>query len=132
MAEFYADMAKVTVSLTNDTSQGGLGQGRLQISRTVKGAVDPSTPWVPPPDDVVQTEQTQGVVSGIETALVGTAADSGAVILASDRMAVCSVPAIRPVAGDTLFVDGKPKHIISVKQIPAAGIACAMKYVIRG
>lgn len=131
MAEFYADMAKVTVSLTNDTSQGGLGQGRLQISRIVKGAVDPAQPWVPPAD-VEQIEQTQGVVSGVETKLIGTAADSGAVILASDRMAVCSVPAIRPVAGDKLVVDGKPTHIISVKPIPAAGIACAMKYVIRG
>lgn len=132
MSEFYQDGANFVVSITKPTSQGGLGQGNLQISRVVKGVADPSTPWVPAPDDVVQTEQTQGVVSGVETKLIGTAADSGAVILASDRMAVCSVPAIRPVAGDTLVVDGKPINIISVKPIPAAGIACAMKYVIRG
>lgn len=130
MADFYADMAAMARGLLAPTSQGGLGQGEIVLTRVIPGAVDPAEPWGIP-EDTTESESLRGAVRGVSERLVGTEV-GGTVILTSDRQAICEVPTMEYQAGDTLSVDGKPVHIISYSKIPAAGIAAAVRFIIRG
>lgn len=129
MADFYAEMAQMAAELLSPTSQGGLGQGVVTLTRSTPGAPG-ANPW-DPVTPTTQTETLKAAVRGVDARLVGTEV-GGAVILASDRQAICAVPAMAYTAGDTLSVDGKPVHVISVERIPAAGITSAVKFIIRG
>jgi len=127
---FYDDMQAMARDLLKPDSQGGLGQGIIQLTRITRGAVDPNKPWEIP-TETTQTETLDGAVSGISKELIGTEA-GGTVLLASDRKAICTVPAMGHTAGDTLSVDGVPVHIIAVEKIPAAGTTVAVRFIIRG
>ncbi len=129
MADLYTRMAATAERLLSPTSQGGLGQGRIELIRTTSGTPGPN-PW-DPVEPVTETELLKGAVRGVDKRLVGTAVGD-AVILASDRQAICAAPKMDYTAGDTLSVDGKPVHIISVENIPAAGTRVAVKFLIRG
>ena len=104
-------------------------QGTIILSRTTPGP-EPENIW-DPVVPVEHIERLNGVVRGVDTRLVGTEL-GGSVILASDRVATCAVPKMDYKAGDTLSVDGKPVHIIAVEKSPAAGVAAAVKFIIRG
>ncbi len=129
MADFYADMADMARGLLAPTSQGGLGQGEIVLTRKTPGTPGPN-PW-DPVEPVTQAETLRGAVRGVSQRLVGTEV-GGTVILASDRQAVCAVPALQYQAGDVLSVDGAPVHIIAFERIPAAGTTSAVKFIIRG
>lgn len=129
MADFYAEMAAMTAGLLAPTSQGGLGQGTVTLTLSTPGAPG-ANPW-DPVTPTKQTETLKAAVRGVDARLVGTEV-GGSVILASDRQAICAVPAMAYTAGDTLSVDGVPVHIISVERIPAAGTVSAVKFIIRG
>lgn len=129
MADFYEDMAGVTAELLAPTSQNGLGQGNVVLSRVVPGP-EPTNPWEPT-EDTTQEETLRAAVKGISKELVG-AEVGGTIILASDREAICAPITMGYTAGDTLVVDGNPVHIIAVQNIPAAGITSAVKFIIRG
>lgn len=129
MADFYDEMALVAIEMLSPTSQGGLGQGRIELIRTTPGTPG-ANPW-DPVEPVTETELLKGAVRGVDKRLVGTNVGD-AVILASDRQAICATPKMDYTAGDTLSVDGKPVHIISVENIPAAGTRVAVKFLIRG
>lgn len=130
MADFYSEMNQMARDLLKPTSQGGLGQGEITLSRTTPGTPDEDEPWVPV-EPTVTTETLDGAVRGVDKRLVGTEAGS-TVILASDLIAICTVPTMGYTAGDVLSVDGVPVHIVSVENIPAAGIAAAVRFIIRG
>lgn len=129
MADFYQEMADMVRDLLSPTSAGGLGQGAITLVRVVQ-TPNPTQPWEPPTQSTL-TETLKGAVSGIDRRLVGTEA-GGAVLLESDRIAICEVQAMAYQAGDVLQVDGVPVHILSVERIPAAGITAAVKFIIRG
>lgn len=129
MADFYEDMANVTRELLAPTSQNGLGQGSVVLSRKIPGTPDPSQPWIPV-EDAFERETLRSAVRGVSKELVGTEA-GGTVILASDRQAICAPIAMGYTAGDTLIVDGVPVHIVAVSNIPAAGIVSAVRFIIR-
>lgn len=130
MSDFYSDMGKMAAQLLAPTSQGGLGQGEIKLTRKTPGTPDPSKPWEPV-EPAAQTEPLRGAVRGVSKQLIGTEMD-GTVILASDRQAICTVPTMQYTAGDVLSVDGVPVHIIAVEKIPAAGVTSAVKFIIRG
>lgn len=130
MADFYSEMNQMARDLLKPTSQGGLGQGEITLTRTTPGTPNEDEPWVPV-EPTVTTETLDGAVDGVDKRLVGTEAGS-TVILASDRQAIVTVPAMNYTAGDVLSVDGVPVHIVSVENIPAAGIAAAVRFIIRG
>jgi len=130
MADFYSDMAQLARDLLAPTNQGGLGQGEIKLTRVTPGTPDPGKPWEPV-EPSTQTVTIRGAVRGLSKELVGTEV-GGTVLLASDRQAICEVPAIEYTAGDVLSVDGKPVTVLSVQNIPAAGIAAAVKFIIRG
>lgn len=129
MVDFYASMAKVASDLLAPTSQNGLGQGTITLTR-VTGGTAGANPW-DPVTPTTSTEVLRGAVSGISKELIGTEA-GGTVLLASDRMAICAVPVNGYGPGDVLSVDGVPVTVLSVQNIPAAGIAAAVRFVIRG
>lgn len=129
MADLYTRMAATAERLLSPTSQGGLGQGRIELIRTTPGTPG-ANPW-DPVEPVTETELLKGAVRGVDKRLVGTNVGD-AVILASDRQAICATPKMDYTAGDTLSVDGKPVHIISVEKLPAAGVTVAVKFIVRG
>lgn len=129
MSDFYADLAQMASDLLAPTSQGGLGQGSITLTRTSPGTPGPN-PW-DPVTPVTQTVTIRGAVRGISKELVGTEV-GGTVLLASDRVAICEVPPIEYTAGDVLAVDGVPVHVIAVDKIPAAGVTSAVRFTIRG
>lgn len=128
MADFYQSMAEMASELLSPTSQGGLGQGNIVLSRTT--TVAPENPWESPQTSRVR-ETLRGAAKGVDSRLVGVEI-GGTVILASDRQVICAVPEMDYVAGDTISIDGKPVHIISVQNIPAAGVRSAVRFVVRG
>jgi hypothetical protein len=130
MADFYSEMADMARELLAPTSRGGLGQGTIILSRETPAKVDTAAPWEPV-TPALTTEKLDGAVRGIDTRLVGVAM-GGTVLLASDRKAICTVPAMSYTAGDRLSVDGVPVHILAIEKIPAAGVTSAVRFFIRG
>lgn len=128
MADFYSQMADMARDLLAPTSQNGLGQGTIVLSRVVQGP-PPQNPW-DPPTTTTQSETLRGAVRGVSKELVGVEM-GGTIILASDRQAICTVPAMGYTAGDTLVVDGVPVHIVAVQNIPAAGVTSAVRFIVR-
>ena len=127
---FYEDMAKMARELLAPTSAGGLGQGRITLTRLTPGTPDPDAPWEPV-EPTRQTVRIRGAVRGIDSRLVGTERGS-TVLLSSDRVAICEVPPVEYQPGDVLAVDGVGVHVIEVEKIPAAGVTSAVKFLIRG
>ena len=130
MADFYADMAKVSAQLLAPTSQGGLGQGVIVLARSTPGTPNQNAPWEPV-TPTVTTETLKGAARGVDSRLVGTEV-GGAVILATDKQIICAPPVMQYQAGDTLSIDGVPVHVIAVERIPAAGVTSAVKFIVRG
>jgi len=128
MADFYSEMRQMAEELLAPTSQGGLGQGSIVLSR--QSSTPGANPW-DPPVTTTTTEPLRGAVRGVSKELIGVEM-GGTVVLASDRQAICAVPAMGYTAGDTLVVDGVPVHIVAVQNIPAAGITSAVRFIIRG
>lgn len=128
MSDFYEQMGQMARELLAPTSAGGLGQGRLELVRSVN--IPPDNPW-DPPIPKQQVESIDGAVRGVDSRLVGVEV-GGTVILASDRVAITEVPKMGYEAGDVLTVDGRPVNIIAVEKIPAAGITSAVRFIIRG
>lgn len=126
--DFYADMARMANDLLAPTNQGGLGQGSIVLSR--QSSTPGANPW-DPPVTTTTTETLKGAVRGVSKELIGVEV-GGTVVLASDRQAICAPPSMGYTAGDTLVVDGVPVIIISVQNIPAAGITSAVRFIIRG
>lgn len=129
MADFYQQMAAVSAELLAPTSQGGLGQGEIKLTRITQGTPDPDKPWEPV-SPTKTTETLKGAVKGVDSKLVGTEAGS-AVIRATDREVICAPPSIGYMAGDVLSIDSKDVLILSVQKIPAAGITSAVKFIVR-
>lgn len=129
MADFYQEMSAFVRDILQPTSAGGLGQGQIILKRITPGTPDPAAPWIPVQPQVT-TQALKGAVRGADSKLIGVEM-GGTVILPSDRVAITEVPSIEYEAGDVLEIDGKEVQILGVENIPAAGIASAVKWVIR-
>ena|SRR5690625_2818996 len=128
MSDFYAEMGQMATELLAPTSEGGLGQGSIVLSR--QSSTPGANPW-DPPSVTTQEETLRGAVRGVSKELVGVEV-GGTVILASDRQAICAPIGMGYTAGDTLIIDGVPVHIIAVQNIPAAGTVSAVRFIVRG
>ena len=103
--------------------------GTIVLTRITQGVPDPAKPWEPV-TPIKQTEKLDGAVKGVSSQLVGTEAGS-AVILASDREAICTVPKMSYKAGDMLSIDGVDCVILAAMPIPAAGATVALRFIVR-
>lgn len=129
MASIYTRGNALVNRMLRPTSQGGMGQGLVILTHSEPGTPDPAEPWNPV-EQVTTSETMRAAVRGVDKRLVGTEV-GGQVIIASDRIAICATPKMEYTVGDTLSVDGKPVHILSVERVPAAGIAAAVKFIVR-
>lgn len=128
MADFYESMRQTAEELLSPTSQGGLGQGTIVLSR--QSSVPGDNPW-DPPVTTTTTEALKGAVRGVSKELIGVEV-GGTIILASDRQAICAPIEMGYTAGDTLIIDDVPVHIVAVQPIPAAGVTSAIRFIVRG
>lgn len=129
MADIYSRMQDTARRLLSPTSQGGLGQGNIVLTRVTSSGAS-ANPWDPVTPTTVK-ETLNGAVRGVGSELIGTEV-GGTVILASDRVAICAIPKMAYQAGDVLSIDGTPVNILSVQNLPAAGVAAAVRFIVRG
>lgn len=131
MADFYAEMATMVNDLLKPTSQGGLGQGVLQLGR--KTTAEVGNEWDAPIDSF-EYQTVKGAVRGVSAEMVAASpiGPSGPIIKASDLAATIAPPTGTYKPGDTFVIDGKPYDIITVTNIPPAGTLVAVRFVLRG
>lgn len=130
MADFYDEMTDVARQLLAPTSQGGLGQGSIQLVRYLS-APAPANPWDPPAPPTRQITVLSGVARGVGKELVGTPVENGGQIVATDLQVIVAPwgGAYQPT--DVLEIDGEPVTILRVRNIPEAGTVCAIRFVVR-
>lgn len=130
MTDFYADMAQVAKDMLAPTGEGGLGQGSIQLVRYTPGDA-PAHPWEPPATETRTVTVLNGAASGVAKELVGTPVENGGQIVATDRQVIVAPWGGGYEPADVLELDGIPVTILSVKNIPAVGTVCAVRFVVR-
>ncbi len=130
MADFYDEMADVVREMLAPTSQGGLGQGTIELVRYIDGAA-PANPWDPPATPSREITVLDGAARGVGKELIGAPVETGGQIVATDLQVIVAPwgGAVEPA--DVLEIDGAPVTILKVENIPAAGTVCAVKFVVR-
>lgn len=128
---FYKEMQQMTRDLLKPDTEGGLGQGEIVLKRVTPGTPNPDTPWVPV-EPTVQAEKLKGAARGVSGDLIGTEVN-GTILVSTDLTVICEVPkTLQYTAGDVLTIDGQAVTVLSYSNIPAAGIAAAVRFIVRG
>jgi len=130
MADIYTRMRATSQRLLAPTNKGGLGQGKIELVRYTPAPPPPNL-WDAPLEPVRQVTPLDGVARGVGKEMVGAPVENGGQIVATDLLLT-----VAPWSGsykptDTIEVDGSPVTILSCKNIPAAGTACAIQFVAR-
>jgi hypothetical protein len=142
MADIYDEMAAMASELLAPTSQDGLGQGVVTLTRIVYGAADAETPWIPGAE-ATATYRMDGVAASIADEFV-----NGTTIFATDMMltvgpvmtkthvdgvaVAAEVVATALQPGDVVSIDGGVVTIVKEMRLPKAGTLVAWKFVVRG
>lgn len=135
MDDFYAEMADVAAELLAPTSEGGLGQGLVQLKRIVVSP--PPNNWTPGTEtETVWTlraavrrlhQRHENGVLIVETGDQIIAA-TVATLTMQDGVAVAPVEqAFEPQNGDIIVIDGADRAIDNITPIPGAGTVSAWK-----
>lgn len=130
MADFYTEMGDVARELLAPTSQGGLGQGKIELVRYAE--TSPVNPWDAPSPPTRTATLLKGAARGVSKEMIGAPVDNGGQIVATDLVVIVAPWGGSPQPTDVLEIDGKPVTILSVSNIPAAGIASAIRFIVRG
>lgn len=130
MADFYTEMAGVATNLLSPTSQGGLGQGKIEL---VRYADNPSAnPWDAPLPPTRTATLLKGAARGVSKEMIGAPVQNGGQIVATDLVVIVAPWGGQYAPADVLEIDSKPVTILSVSNIPAAGIVSAIRFIVRG
>lgn len=122
MSTFYDSMQRLADGLLGDFEQGS-----VIVTRLVKDASNPNTPWTPGEARIERQYRVSASVSGVAKKFV-----DGTNVIMSDIQAICAVSAtniltgevvkLTPTMTDTINIDGgEPKKPKSIVQVPAAG-----------
>ncbi len=130
MDDFYADMRQTAIDLLSPTSEGGLGQGTIELVRYLDGP-PPANPWDPPASPEREITVLDGVARGVGKDLIGAPVENGGQIVATDLTVIVAPWGGAYEPADVLLVDDDPVTILKVENIPAAGTVCAIKFVVR-
>lgn len=130
MSDFYTEMAQVAREMLAPTSEGGLGQGKIELVRYTEGA-DPTNPWDPPAPPTRTVTTLDGAASGVSKELIGAPVETGGQIVATDKQVIVAPWGGAYEPGDVLELDGAPVTILKISNIPAVGTVCAIKFVVR-
>jgi hypothetical protein len=117
MPGFYDDIGDMVQDLLLPDAEGGLGQGTVQLKRTV--TTPGADPWDPPSEDVT-AYTLKAAVRRVSTKYV-----DGTLILATDNQVTFAVPAVTPLMTDTLSIDGKDHAMKDLRPLPGAGTVAA-------
>jgi len=128
--DFYEEMRDVARELLAPTSKGGLGQGSIELIRYIEGSeqVDPWSPPAPPEREITVLD---GAARGVGKELVGTPVDAGGQIVATDLQVIVAPWGGEYEPGNVLELDGSPVTVLAVRKLPAVGITCAVRFVVR-
>lgn len=130
MADFY-DRARAMVGRRlSPTSEGGLGQGSIQLVRYVEGP-PPANSWDPPSEPTRQVTPLDGAARGVGKELIGAPIETGGQIVATDLVVIVAPWGGAYEPADVLEIDGRPVTVLSIKNIPEAGTVCAVQFVAR-
>lgn len=127
---FYDDMADTVREVLAPDAEGGLGQGEVNLIRVTPGTPDPLAPWEKV-EPTTETETLRAAASGVSAEFVGTPADDGSVIIASDIQVISAPPTLGFKPGDRMTIDGAALTILRVDRIPAAGTLSALRFFVR-
>lgn len=130
MADVYSDMAGVARELLAPTSDGGLGQGAIQLVRYTPGANGPN-PWDPPEPPTRTVTPLQAAARGVSEKFIGVEVAPNMVIVASDLQVIAAPWDGTYEPGDVLEIDGKPVTVLRIDNIPAAGTVSAIRFIVR-
>lgn len=130
MGEFYSDMAQMARELLAPTSEGGLGQGYIELVRYLPGP-PPANPWDPPAQPERDITVLDGAARGVSKELIGAPVENGGQIIATDLQVIVAPWGGEYQPADTLEIDGAPVTVLRVENIPAAGIVCAVRFLVR-
>lgn len=117
MDDFYTDAADMMQEMLVPTSEGGLGQGLVQLKRVTTTPGENS--WDPPTETSV-TYPLKAAVRRVSTKYV-----DGTLILATDNQVTFAVPTVTPLMTDTLVIDGKESAMKDLRPLPGAGTVAA-------
>jgi hypothetical protein len=131
MADFYGDMAQLARDLMAPTADGGLGQGIIELERSIK--VPGANEW-DAPSFTYERERLNGTARGVSARLVSSPStgETGPIILATDLQVTCAAPSRPYQTGDTLLLDGRPVTVIQHQQTPAIGTPVTVRFIVRG
>jgi len=118
MAINYARMASTAARLITQNKQGLIEIGR---SVNTPGANSWDAPSV-----VTTYTPIASIAKGVSKRFV-----DGVTVLATDLELVATIDDYSPLPGDIIRIDGKRVTVISQSQIPAAGIICAWRFIVR-
>lgn len=130
MPDIYTRMRATAQRLLAPTSQGGLGQGTIELVRYIAG-VPGRDPWSPPSPPEREVTVLDGAARGVGKELIGAPVETGGQIVATDLTVIVAPWGGTVEPADVLEIDGTPVTILKVENIPAAGIICAHKFVVR-
>ena len=130
MADIYERMQATAKRLLAPTSEGGLGQGSIELIRYIEGAA-PANPWEPPVPPLREITVLDGVARGVGKELIGAPVETGGQIEATDLTVIVAPWGGTYEPGDVLEVDDKPVTILKIENIPAAGTVCVIRFVVR-
>lgn len=130
MLDFYDEMADVTRELLAPTSEGGLGQGSIELIRYI-GTAEPTNPWDPPAPQEREITVLDGAANGVSKQLVGTPVETGGQIVTTDLQVIVAPWGGEYEPGNVLELDGSPVTVLEVRNLPAVGITCAIRFVVR-
>lgn len=128
--DFYTQMAGVARDLLAPTSRGGLGQGKIELVRYTDAP--PVNPWDAPLPPTRTATTLNGAARGVSKEMIGAPVDNGGQIVATDLVVIVAPWDGQYEPADVLEIDGKPVTILSVSNIPAAGIVSAIRFIVRG
>jgi hypothetical protein len=100
-------------------------QGAVTLTRTP--TTPGANPWDPPTPGTPVVYTLDAVVRAVEDKFV-----DGTTVYATDRQVMCGVLPVEIMPGDTLAIDGKAVTIVKTMRIPAAGVAVAWRFIVRG
>lgn len=130
MLDFYDEMADVTRELLAPTSEGGLGQGSIELIRYI-GTAEPANAWDPPTPQEREITVLDGAANGVGKQLVGTPVETGGQIVATDLQVIVAPWGGEYEPGNVLELDGSPVTVLDVRNLPAVGTTCAIRFVVR-
>jgi hypothetical protein len=130
MVDTYTRLRATAQRLLAPTSEGGLGQGTIELVRYLSDA-EPANPWDPPAPPSRDITVLDGVARGVGKELVGASVENGGQIAATDLQVIVAPWIGSYELGDVLEIDGSPVTVLKAENVPAAGTVCVVRFVVR-